>query len=96
MHVVTVLFTIQAAHYPNFLSAMLQNAATSLADEPGCSQFDVCEGTNHTIFLYEIYADAAAFELHLASKHFVAFNQKTAPWVANKQVQIFSRCEALP
>ncbi len=93
MHVVTVLFTIHAVHYADFLRAMLQNAATSLADEPGCSRFEVCEGANHTIFLYEIYDSAAAFDVHLASPHFAAFNQITAPWVADKQVRVFTRFE---
>ena len=39
--------------------------------------------------LYEVYDDAAAFELHLASDHFRAFDETVRPWVQRKDVQVW-------
>jgi quinol monooxygenase YgiN len=45
----------------------------------GCRQFDVCESADGSqIFLYEIYDSEAAFKAHLATDHFVRFNELTA------------------
>lgn len=72
MHIVTVLFTIHAAHWQAFKEAMHANAATSLATESGCRQFDVCEGLpgTYTIFLDEVYDAQADFKAHLNADHF--------------------------
>ncbi|NTV85443.1 MAG: antibiotic biosynthesis monooxygenase [Burkholderiaceae bacterium] len=93
MHVVTVVFTIHATHYPAFLQAMVGNARTSLQDEPGCRQFDVCESPSQPgkVFLYEIYDTEADFQAHLAAPHFLQFNALTAPWVAGKLVEVYRR-----
>jgi (4S)-4-hydroxy-5-phosphonooxypentane-2,3-dione isomerase len=94
MHVVTVLFTIKPAHRAEFMVAMLENAQTSLAIEPGCHVFDVCESPSAgacQVFLYEVYATQAAFQLHLATPHFQEFNTLTASWVLGKTVSVFQR-----
>jgi (4S)-4-hydroxy-5-phosphonooxypentane-2,3-dione isomerase len=93
MHVVTVLFTIHEDHWNAFMVAMHHNARTSLAMEPGCRQFDVCEGAQgqYTVFLYEVYDTAEDFAAHLLAPHFLQFNAETAAWVADKKVQTFIR-----
>lgn len=93
MHVVTVVFTIHVAHYPAFMQAMVGNARTSLQDESGCRQFDVCESPVEPgkVFLYEVYDSEADFQAHLAAPHFLAFNALTAPWVADKLVSVYRR-----
>jgi (4S)-4-hydroxy-5-phosphonooxypentane-2,3-dione isomerase len=94
MYIVTVLFKIHAAHYSEFVVAMTDNASTSLATEPGCHQFDVCEGgsaEHPEIFLYEAYASKEAFQAHLLMPHFVQFNALTTPWVQDKTVAMFQR-----
>ena len=93
MYVVTVLFKIHPSNYGEFMKAMVGNAHTSLQDEPGCNQFDVCAGppTEHSVFLYELYDDEAAFRAHLATPHFLRFNEQTAPWVASKSVATYQR-----
>jgi len=93
VHVVTVVFTIHAAHYQAFMQAMVGNARTSLQDEPGCRQFDVCESPAQPgkVFLYEIYDTEADFQAHLATPHFLQFNALTAPWVAGKVVDVYWR-----
>jgi autoinducer 2-degrading protein len=93
MYVIPVLFSIHPAHQSAFLQAITSNAKTSLADEAGCMQFDVCTSGNDPsqIFLYEVYDSKAAFDAHLASAHFHAFNALTSPWVSSKLVTAFER-----
>ncbi|MCP4824541.1 MAG: antibiotic biosynthesis monooxygenase [Shimia sp.] len=67
---------------------LLANARTSREEETGCQMFDVCV-QDAEVFLYEIYDDRAAFDLHLASAHFKTFNDSTAHMVASKQVALF-------
>lgn len=93
MHVVTVVFQIKPAHAKDFLREVSRNAGCSLAVEPGCRQFDVCVSPQDAgkVFLYELYDDRQAFDRHLASEHFQAFNRITADWIETKQVQEFFR-----
>lgn len=89
MFVVTVTFVIKPEHVADFAPAMLANARASLETEPGCRRFDVCrDPANPTVtFLYEIYDDKAAFDVHKSMPHFKAFDAQVAPWVADKQVK---------
>ncbi len=93
MYVVTVSLRVKPAHYADFLKAVISNARTSLMDEPGCWQFDVCTSGTHPgdVFLYEVYEAKAAFDAHLASEHFLAFNTLTSAWVETKVVNTFDR-----
>ena len=95
MYVVTVEFTVHAPHIETFRARMLENARASLAHEPGCTQFDVCvdPAAPAVVFLYEVYADRAAFDAHLAAPHYLAFAQAVAPWVAAKSVRMYQRVE---
>ena len=72
-------------------TAMIANARTSLAEEPGCHQFDVCTDPARPdeVFLYERYTDRAAFDDHLASAHFKAFDARVAPMIAAKEVRTY-------
>jgi quinol monooxygenase YgiN len=89
MLVVTVRFDAAAGWEEAFLTRVRRQAADSLAREPGCSRFDVCtpEAGAGQVLLYEIYDDAAAFDLHLKSEHFLAFNAETAGWTTSKTVE---------
>lgn len=93
MYVVVVTFQIMPDQISNFLPLMLGNAKTSLDKEAGCSQFDVCvdDTQPEIIFLYEVYSDRAAFDLHLTSAHFIDFDRAVAPMIETKQVQTFAR-----
>lgn len=96
MFVVTVQFSVVPEHAADFLVEMNANAAASVRLEEGCRQFDVCTGAPGTVFLYEVYDDEAAFQLHLKSPHFLSFNEITAPWVAGKSVASYQRSYPLP
>ncbi|MCQ0971296.1 antibiotic biosynthesis monooxygenase [Paracoccus sp. TK19116] len=88
MHVVTVTFTLHPGARTGFLSLMLDNARQSMALEPGCRRFDVCEdpADPDRIFLYELYDDAAAFADHKTRPHYRDFTEATATMIADKRV----------
>ena len=89
MHVVTVEFTLREGFEDAFLARVAQQAADSLRLEPGCRTFEVARGTGapHVVHLYEEYDDAPAFEAHLASDHFRAFDAEIVAMVADKRVR---------
>ena len=89
--VVTVQFNVLAEHFEDFLAEMNANAEASVRLEAGCSQFDVCTGHAHTVFLYEVYDSEAAFQEHLKTPHFLGFNETTSPWIAAKSVATYRR-----
>lgn len=92
-YVVLVELTIQEARVEEFLPLMLDNASASLALEPGCQVFEVCQAPDDAtrFFLYEVYDDEAAFRRHLKEPHFLAFDQMTGPYTTSKQVRFFGR-----
>lgn len=91
MFAVVVTFRIKPDRMEAFLPLMYANAATSLGVEPGCHQFDVCTDPDRPdeVFLYELYDDKAAFDAHLASPHFKAFDAAVAEMLAAKDVRTF-------
>ncbi len=91
MFVVTVTFTLKPGTRDIFLPLMAENASTSLREEPGCHQFDVCLGDDpETVFLYEVYDDSVAFSDHLESVHFQSFETAVADMIATKVVHQYS------
>lgn len=77
---------------------MIANARASREREPGCRQFDVCvtDDDPGRVFLYEIYDDRAAFDAHLASAHFKAFDATVAPWLETKTVRTYALADPVP
>ena len=43
-------------------------------------------GESDRVYLYEIYDDQAAFDAHIASRHYADFDRASAGIVASKQV----------
>jgi quinol monooxygenase YgiN len=93
MFAVTVTFLLHPGRDDAFLPEMQENAAQSLRDEPGCLQFDIATDPSRPgeVFLYELYADAAAFAAHLASAHFACFTEATSGMVAEKHVRTYEK-----
>lgn len=91
--VVTVVFRLKPGAGDAFSALIRENARASLADEPGCRQFDVVSpsGQPDTIFLYEIYDSPEAFEAHKAMPHFLSFDRDSAAHVAEKTVMTGTR-----
>ena len=69
-----------------FKARIERHARTSLAEESGCSRFDVYqESSDASLFLLiECYADDAAFETHRASAHYLAFREDVKDWVVER------------
>ncbi|MEM9129304.1 MAG: putative quinol monooxygenase [Pseudomonadota bacterium] len=89
---VLVRFQVKPDHMSTFLQLIRENSETSLAEEPGCSRFDVLTDPDrpNQVFLYEIYNDRAAFDLHLTSDHFKQFDSAVIDMVINKQVELWN------
>lgn len=97
MLAVVVEFRIKPGHVPGFHRAILENARQSLQDEAGCRQFDVCCDPAHPalFYLYELYDDEAAFQLHLQSAHFLKMDAATATWVEARTIRKLQRVQPL-
>jgi quinol monooxygenase YgiN len=89
MEVLVVQFRIHAAYIDAFAAAIDDNARASRENEAGCRQFDVCRDPldPSVFFLYELYDDRAAIDIHLRSPHFVAMDDATRDWVVSKTVR---------
>ena len=69
--VIIAEFTVKPEHFDAFRDLALEDAHLSVTTEAGCRQFDVCvpEDAPHTLVLYEVYDDEAAFETHRANDY---------------------------
>jgi autoinducer 2-degrading protein len=85
---ITVAFELVEGAFPEFHRLVAENAALSVGLEPDCLRFDVLTPADAVVpthvFLYEIYRDRAAFDLHLASDHFRQFDQRSRDLVLSK------------
>ena len=81
-------FEIDPATLDLFLPIMQQNATEPLANEVSCHQSDILQDLQNPtkIFLYELYDDAAASELHKQASHYPEFNQASSEMVISKSV----------
>lgn len=93
---VLVEFELHPGTEAQFMSLMRQQATNSLAREQGCRVFDVWTASTQprNVYLYEIYDDRAAFDLHLESPHFLTFEAAVSDWIAHKRVVLLDRCES--
>ena len=93
MYVVTVTFTLHENCADAFMPLMQVQAENSVKFEDGCHYFDVVHqaGDPNMVFLYEIYTDRAAFDIHLKSNHFNDFDEKVKNMVKDKKVLCFDR-----
>ena len=93
MLAVCVDFEIDRANLDPFLIIMKKNASGSLANEVGCHQFDIAQDQQNPtkIFLYELYDDAVAFELHKKASHYLEFNDAISGMVNKKSIRLFEK-----
>ena len=97
MLAVCVDFEIDLESLDAFLTIMQKNASDSLANEVGCHQFDISQDPQNPtkIFLYELYDDAAAFDLHKKASHYLEFNQLASEMITAKSVRLLKRCSLM-
>ncbi len=86
MLVVLVHVTVKRELLAEFERAILANADSARAREPGCVRFDVSQHEEDPArwMFYEAYRDAAAFEAHRATPHFAAYQQVADRAVVSK------------
>lgn len=91
--VVIAEFQVKPGKMPDFLAAARDDARHSVADEPGCRQFDVIcpEGSEDTVVFYEVYDSRAAFNAHLQTPHLKRFQQAFPPLIVEERPVRFSR-----
>lgn len=93
MYIVVVKFIIADGYSEMFLQRVRQQAHDSLSKEADCHVFDVCVDLNddHRVLLYEAYTDQAAFDYHLESSHFRAFDRDVKETVIDKTISFYHR-----
>ena len=76
-----------------FVPLILANAQASVAKEPGCLHFDVTQQADDpTKFaLYEVYADAAAFDAHGKMPHVQEFFAATKDMIVGRGARRLTR-----
>jgi len=86
--VIHVELQAKPEHFEAYRAAMLRHAALSLKEDPGCRQFDlfVPQDAPHTVMVYEVYDDEAAFQGHATSKHTADHGAATRHMVANRRL----------
>ena len=85
-------FGVKPDRRSDFVSLMKAHAKLSLGTEPGCEQFDVLtqEGSETSVFLYELYRDRQALEAHMNSPHLASARGSYDDMITSKRV---TRCE---
>ncbi|MFT4113421.1 putative quinol monooxygenase [Silvibacterium sp.] len=92
--VVIAEFHVPATHRSEFLDLCRYDADRSVADEPGCRQFDLSTSGEapETVVLYEVYDDRAAFDYHLTTPHYAKFAEGVERYGVTKvSVRFFDR-----
>ena len=86
MFVIAAEFKIRPEAAADFKKLITWQAERSVAEEPNCLQFDVCqdEAKPDLFLLYEVYTDAAAFTEHCAYPRFAEFQARLKPMLARE------------
>lgn len=80
-------FQVKPGCMEEFLAAAADDARHSVADEPGCRQFDVVlpVGSDDIVVFYEVYDSRAAFEAHLETPHLARFRDAFPPLIVEER-----------
>jgi len=95
MLVVTVNFKAKPGKVNQFREAILYQAKSSRENEEGCQQFDVVQSQEDParFFVYEIYNDEAAFEVHKASPHSARTKDSVADLLDERELTIWNKID---
>lgn len=77
---------IASGKLDQFLARAGRHAETCLAKEDGCLRFDILvpHDESDRVYLYELYADQAAVDAHLASEHMAEYLADTKAMIAER------------
>jgi (4S)-4-hydroxy-5-phosphonooxypentane-2,3-dione isomerase len=92
--VLQVQIHIKPENVDSFMTKLLENAAGA-RKEPGCKQFDVLVDpkASTNVMLYEVYADAKAFEEHQQTAAFKKYAAEAVPLLASRERHYWTRVE---
>ena len=78
---------IKPEHWDAFLARAKTHRNNVFANEAGVDRFDilVSQDTDHTVYLYEAYADQAALDLHFSTAYLKEYIEDTGPWIAKRK-----------
>lgn len=84
--VLIVDYTFKPGQRDAFIARVQEHRKNVLANEPGCKQFDVIvpDDAPDKAFLYEIYEDHAAHELHGQTSYMAEYRADTGPMIAER------------
>jgi autoinducer 2-degrading protein len=93
MFAVFVTFDVKPDFRDVFVKRMHQQAEDSLEKEKDCGIFEVWldSKTPNRVQLYEVYMDAAAFDIHLQSAHFKDFDATIGEMIVSKTISTFDQ-----
>jgi (4S)-4-hydroxy-5-phosphonooxypentane-2,3-dione isomerase len=88
---ILVEFVVRPEDVERARQLIFENAAASLEKELGCLRFDVLEEATEPcrFTLYEVYRNAADFDVHLQSSHFENFSKATRDLFVSQSVRQF-------
>lgn len=82
------IFKIKEGQEQAFLERVRQQRDDAMEKEPGCLHFDILYTDDpRELVLYEIYADAAALEMHRTYPHYHDFRATVEPMLESRTVQ---------
>ena len=83
-------FKVKPGTKAQFLEIIREHAAKTLANEEGCLQFEVCDPleSEDRVFLYEMYAGDAAFEVHKASPILARTRERYTDIVGSRDIHV--------
>ena len=86
--VLFVEIDIVAGQKDAFLARVREHRANVRKNEPGCQCFDISvpDDGDDKVRLYEVYADQAAFDLHMETNHMKEYRADTGLMVAGRVI----------
>jgi autoinducer 2-degrading protein len=96
--VLIVEFQVKPESLKKFNQLIAVNAKASVAEEPGCRQFDVLHNQDDPchIVLYEVYDSPAAFQDHMGRKHTQTFLSQAKELITKQTAYKLKRTLAPP
>lgn len=79
---------IDSAQLENYKAALKEHAATAVRVEPGVITLNAVYEKNHPahVTVFEIYADAEAYQSHLKTPHFLKYKMGTKDMVKSLEL----------
>jgi autoinducer 2-degrading protein len=82
LHVIHAPQYVQADKVDQFIDAVALDGVGSTHEEPGCLRFDVYQNIKDPteLYLYEVYANPAAFDYHRGTPHITKWRNTVKDW----------------